>query len=70
MSLEDEDKVRLWEHWDKGVIFVAALLTLCAIAVCFFEFTITPHKTLPSAAASVSNEVTVRIPPPIPPGSR
>ena len=44
MSGEEDDDIPSNEYWDKGVIFVAALLTLCAIGVCFFEFTIKPRK--------------------------
>ena len=44
MSLDEEDDVPRSEIWDKGVILFAALLTACAIGVCFFQFTIPSAK--------------------------
>lgn len=45
MSLEDDDDdIPRSEIWDKGVIFVAALLTACAVGVCLFQFTIPSAK--------------------------
>ncbi|MGZ5932642.1 MAG: hypothetical protein ACXWLD_00495 [Rhizomicrobium sp.] len=64
MSGEEDDDIPSNEYWDKGVIFVAALLTLCAIGVCFFEFTIKPAKApIPARPAATSGEVTVGISP-------
>ena len=63
MSLEDDDKPPRNQIWDDGVVIVAALLTLCAIGVCFFQFTIAPaKKAQPAANMAVSGEVTVGIP--------
>jgi hypothetical protein len=62
MSLEEDDKPPR-NIWDDGVVVVAALLTLCAIGVCFFQFTIAPaKKAQPAANAAVSGEVTIGIP--------
>lgn len=62
MSLEDDDKPPR-NIWDDGVVFVAALLTLCAIGVCFFQFTVAPaKKAQPAANTAVSGEVTIGIP--------
>jgi hypothetical protein len=44
MKLDDEDDIPRGEIWDKGVIFVAALLTACAVGVCLFQFTIPSAK--------------------------
>ena len=63
MSLEDDDKPPRNQIWDDGIVVVAALLTLCAIGVCFFQFTITPaKKAQPAANAAVSGEVTISLP--------
>ena len=63
MSLEDDDKPPRNDIWDNGVVFVAALLTLCAIGVCFFQFTISPaKKAQPVANSAVSGEVTIGLP--------
>ena len=62
MSREDDDKPPR-NIWDDGVVFVAALLTLCAIGVCFFQFTISPaKKAQPAANTAASGEVTIGIP--------
>jgi hypothetical protein len=62
MSLEEDDKPPR-NIWDDGVVFVAALLTLCAIGVCFFQFTIAPaKKAQPAANTAVSGEVSIGIP--------
>jgi len=44
MRLEEDDDTPQSEIWDKGVIFVAALLTACAVGVCLFQFTIPSAK--------------------------
>ena len=63
MSLEDDDKPPRNQIWDDGVVIVAALLTLCAIGVCFFQFTVAPaKKAQPAANTAVSGEVTIGIP--------
>jgi hypothetical protein len=63
MSLEDDDKPPRNQIWDDGIVIVAALLTLCAIGVCFFQFTITPAKnTQPVANTAVPGEVTIGLP--------
>ena len=62
MSREDDDKPPR-NIWDDGVVFVAALLTLCAIGVCFFQFTIAPaKKAQPAANTAAAGEVTIGIP--------
>jgi len=62
MSLEDDDKPPR-NIWDDGVVFVAALLTLCAIGVCFFQFTIAPaKKAQPAANTAAAGEVPIGIP--------
>ena len=63
MSLEEDDKPPRNQIWDDGIVFVAALLTLCAIGVCFFQFTIAPaKKAQPAANTSVPGEVTIGLP--------
>ena len=63
MSLEDDDKPPRNQIWDDGVVIVAALLTLCAIGVCFFQFTIAPAKKVqPAANTAVAGEVTIGLP--------
>ena len=57
----DDEDISHNEYWDKGIIFVAALLTLCAIGVCFFQFTITPAKKAAGPTTAISGEVTVGI---------
>jgi hypothetical protein len=63
MSLEEDDKPPRNQIWDDGIVVVAALLTLCAIGVCFFPFTIAPaKKPQPVANTSVPGEVTIGLP--------
>ena len=63
MSLEDDDKPPRNQIWDDGIVVVAALLTLCAIGVCFFQFTIAPAKNAqPAQNAAVAGEVTIGLP--------
>ena len=63
MSREEEDDRPARNIWDDGVVVVAALLTLCAIGVCFFQFTIAPAKNAqPAANTAVRGEVTIGIP--------
>jgi hypothetical protein len=62
MSLDEEDDIPRSEIWDKGVILFAALLTACAIGVCFFQFTIPsarPEK--PVQAAGQPAEVMIGV---------
>lgn len=56
MSLDDEDDIPRSEIWDKGVILFAALLTACAIGVCFFQFTIPATK--PEKAVQAAGQPT------------
>jgi hypothetical protein len=54
---EDDDKPPT-QIWDLAVIGVALLLTMCAIGLCFFKFTVSsaPAKPAPQPA-----EVTIGI---------
>lgn len=62
MNLDEHDDIPSNEHWDKGVIFVAALLTLCGIAVCFFSFTIIPARPArPAQAVDQPTEVMIGV---------
>jgi hypothetical protein len=62
MSLDEEDDIPRSEIWDKGVILFAALLTACAIGVCFFQFTIPAAKPGKAVqAAGPSAEVMVGV---------
>ncbi|HXC55798.1 MAG TPA: hypothetical protein VNU97_10920 [Rhizomicrobium sp.] len=54
-SPEEDDK-RRFDISELLPIAVAALLTLCAVALCFFKFTIAPAKPAPQPA-----EVTIGI---------
>lgn len=56
MSLDEDDDIPRNEIWDKGVIFVAALLTACAVGVCLFQFTIPSPK--PAKAAQTTAQPT------------
>jgi hypothetical protein len=63
MSLEEDDKPPRNQIWDDGIVIVAALLTLCAIGVCFFQFTIAPTtRAQPAANTAVAGEVTIGVP--------
>ena len=62
MSLEEDDKPPRNQIWDDGIVIVAALLTLCAIGVCFFQFTIAPAKKAEPANTAVAGEVTIGVP--------
>jgi hypothetical protein len=62
MNLDEHDDIPSNEHWDKGVILVAALLTLCGVAVCFFSFTIAPAKPpKPAQAIEQPGEVMIGV---------
>ncbi|HTP77513.1 MAG TPA: hypothetical protein VMJ73_11105 [Rhizomicrobium sp.] len=62
MNLDEHDDIPSSEHWDKGVILVAALLTLCGIAVCFFSFTIPSAKPAkPAQAIEQPGEVMIGV---------
>ena len=62
MNLEENNEIGHNEYWDKGVILVAFLLTLCAIGVCVFAFTLIPAKKPVQPKAAVSDEVIIAIP--------
>ena len=62
MNLDEHDDLPSNEHWDKGVILVAALLTLCGIGVCFFAYTIIPAKPAkPAQAIDQPTEVMIGV---------
>ena len=63
MSLDEDDKPPRNQIWDDGIVIVAGLLTLCAIGVCFFQFTIAPAKNAPPPQnAALAGEVTIGLP--------
>ena len=69
MSEDDDDSEPRQELWDKGIIVLAALLTLAALGAVYFLSVVPPGKALPPVQASApSNEVTVGILPSKPAG--
>ncbi len=69
MSEEDDDSEPRQELWDKGIIVLAALLTLAALGAVYFLSVVPPGMTpLPVRASAPSNEVTVGILPSKPAG--
>lgn len=68
MSEEDDQEPRQ-ELWDKGIIVLAALLTLAALGAVYFLSVVPPGKARPPAQLRPpSNEVTVGILPSKPAG--
>ena len=69
MSLDDDDIEQRPEIWDKGIIVLAALLTLAALGAVYFLSAVPPAKA-PSVPRAItpSNEVTVGILPSKPAG--
>jgi hypothetical protein len=66
---EDDDAEPRQELWDKGIIVLAALLTLAALGAVYFLSVVPPGKApLPVHASAPSNEVTVGILPSKPAG--
>ena len=62
MSEDDDDREPRQELWDKGIIVLAALLTLAALGAVYFLSVVPPAKLAPAAQAiTPSNEVTVGI---------
>ena len=68
MSHDDDDIEQRPEIWDKGVIVLAALLTLAALGACYFLSVIPVNKPQPVQTSVPSNEVTVGILPSKPAG--
>jgi hypothetical protein len=69
MGKDDDEIEPQQELWDKGIIVLAALLTLAALGAVYFLSVVPPGKTPPPAQLSApSNEVTVGILPSKPAG--
>lgn len=56
---EDGDIKQPTQMFDMGVVGIAAVLTLCGVAMCFFSFTVPSDKAPPKQAAP--QEVTLGI---------
>ena len=63
MSQDDDDLDQRPQPWDNGIVLLAAMLTLCAIAAGFYLYEIPlPHAPPPPAQTAPANgEVTIGI---------
>jgi hypothetical protein len=68
MSADDDEIKQRPEIWEKGVIVLAALLTLAALGAVYFLSAVPPGVPRPVKAAAQPSEVTVGILPSKPAG--
>jgi hypothetical protein len=68
MSLDDDEIKQRPELWEKGMIVLAALLTLAALGAVYFLSAVPPGLPRPLKATVPSGEVTVGILPSKPAG--